>query len=207
MTGTLADMTAVARAVASMDAVVHLAAEPNECDFITRLLPSNFIGVYNVLEAARVHGVKRVVLASSIHAVFGIWDNKRLIRMEDGTSVKSHYGVSKVFAEQLGYMYNQRHGLSVIAVRIGWFTRNAAELRRCKERGWESMFFSHRDCADFFTRCVETPDVKYEVLMATSKHPLGGPGLDLEPARRVIGYEPQDEFGEGLTFDASGVTG
>src|SRR5262245_16097112 len=63
--GDITDADAVRRAVAGVGAVVHLAATPDDDDFLTRLLPNNIVGVYQVLEAARAAGVRRLVLASS----------------------------------------------------------------------------------------------------------------------------------------------
>lgn len=198
--GSIQEAPALDAAAESVDTLIHLAAETNERDFMTRLLPNNFIGVYHVMEAARKNKVHRVILASSIHVMYGLWDFKKIIRIEDGVSPTNHYGIGKIFSEQIGLMYSMNHGISVIGVRLGWVFGGPHALKVCKDTNWTSIFFSHRDCAEFFMRCVETPNVDYAVLYATSKHPPGGPGMDLEPARRIIGYQPQDEFPNGVNF-------
>src|SRR4051812_950040 len=63
--GSISSAGDVTRAVRGVRAVVHLAATPDDDDFHTRLLPNNIVGVYELLEAARAEGVRRVVLASS----------------------------------------------------------------------------------------------------------------------------------------------
>src|SRR6516225_3861642 len=63
--GDLSDATALRRAAEGVGALVHLAATPDDADFLTELLPNNIVGVYHVLEAARRAGVRRLVLASS----------------------------------------------------------------------------------------------------------------------------------------------
>src|ERR1700742_3642200 len=63
----VADLDAVRASVEGVDAVVHLAAEPNEASFDVIAGP-NLHGAYNVFEACRRAGVSRVVFASSNHA-------------------------------------------------------------------------------------------------------------------------------------------
>src|SRR5215469_8335912 len=60
--GDLTDAAAVRRATEGAGTVIHLAAVPDDDDFLTKLLPSNVVGVYHVLEAARLAGVRRLVL-------------------------------------------------------------------------------------------------------------------------------------------------
>ena len=64
--GDLTDAAAVRHAARGAETLVHLAATPDDDDFLTQLLPNNLVGVYHVLEAARLVGVKRLVLASSV---------------------------------------------------------------------------------------------------------------------------------------------
>ena len=61
--GDLANPEDVSKAMADIEVVVHLAATPDEDDFISKLLPNNIIGLYNVLESARQTNVHRVILA------------------------------------------------------------------------------------------------------------------------------------------------
>src|SRR5437867_1727806 len=68
--GSLTDAAALAQAVAGMDTLIHLAATPDDDDFLTQLLPNNIVGVYHVLEAARAAGVRRMILASSGQVVW-----------------------------------------------------------------------------------------------------------------------------------------
>jgi uronate dehydrogenase len=95
------------------------------------------------------------------------------------------------------------HNLSVISVRIGWFPRNTGEAVRLatSERG-RDMFLSHRDSHRFFALCVESPNPPRgtSVVLHAQSRPHGVARMDLEPARRVIGYEPMDTWPEGLPF-------
>ncbi len=199
--GSVSDMGAVDRAMDSMDTLIHLGAEPDDCDFITRLLPSNIAGAYNVMDSARRHKLRRVVLASSMQVMSGLWKKFGYpVGVEQGTAPLNHYGVTKVFAEALGGMYSQAFGMSVIAVRIGWLPRSP-EAARCYEKHphVQDYYLSHDDAGRFFLKAVEAENIGFAVLIASSKWKIKQV-FDLESSRRTIGYEPQDSFPEGLQF-------
>jgi uronate dehydrogenase len=198
--GAVNDADAVERAMESIDTLIHLAAEPNDCDFMTRLLPSNIVGVYNVMDAAHRHSLRRVVLASSLQ-VGGRRDQGGTMRV-DATNPHHHYAVTKAFSESMGRMYHLRFGMSIVAVRIGWFTRNPPEVQRMAERKAQGVYLSHRDARRFFACAAEAENVGYALVYASSKPPPDAGGLDLEPAR-AIGYEPTDTFPEGLPFEVT----
>lgn len=114
----ITDMDAMEKACAGVDAVIHLGGHSLE-QVWSKILDVNINGTYVVLEAARRQGVKRVVLASSNHAV-------GYVKKEDGEAgdyefprPDTNYGVSKVAVEALGSLYADRYGLDVICVRIG----------------------------------------------------------------------------------------
>jgi nucleoside-diphosphate-sugar epimerase len=202
----LTDRDAVRRAVERMESVVHLGAYPNAADFMSVLLEPNVIGLYNLLEACAEYKPRRVVLASTVQVTTGHRFRDRPVRIEDGPAPVNHYALTKAWAEVAGDMYARVHDLSVISVRIGWFPRNTEECRRlaASEHG-PNMFFSHRDSNRFFALCVESgnpPPGKAEVIQAASR-PVGIARMDLEPARRVVGYEPEDTWPEGLPFPTS----
>jgi uronate dehydrogenase len=204
--GDLADRDAVRRAVEGMQVVVHLGAYPNPADFVDVLLGPNVLGLYHVCEAAAELGVERLVLASTVQVITGHAFRDRPVRVEDGPKPVNHYALTKAWAETAGDMYARVHNLSVISVRIGWYPRNTGEAVRlaASERG-RDMFFSHRDSDRFFALCVESPEPPRGtavILQATSR-PHGVARMDLEPARRVIGYEPRDTWPEGLPFPTS----
>ena len=113
------DLAALERAMSGIDCVVHLAGVPEEAAWET-VLPLNIEGCYNVFEAARRRGVKRVIFASSNHAV-GFHRRERFIDNTVDPRPNSRYGVSKVFGEAVGRLYADKHGLSVACLRIGTF--------------------------------------------------------------------------------------
>lgn len=199
--GSLSDLEAVDKAMDSMDTLVHFGAEANDCDFITRLLPANIVGVYNVMDSAKRYKLRRIILSSSMQVYNGFWKTREMpFKVEDGSALTNHYGVTKIFAESMGQMYYQVFGLSVIAVRIGWFTRNKEEVRKMTAHdGAQNVFFSHADAGRFFLKAVEAENITFSILNAASRWKTNQ-FFDLEPAKQLIGYEPQDTFPEGLPF-------
>lgn len=116
----LTDEDAIERlspAMAGADAVVHLAGIPAE-DTWTRVRRANVDGTYRVLEAARRAGIRRVVLASSNHAV-GYYPTDGLAPTDRAPRPDSFYGVSKAATEALGSLYADKYGLEVVSLRIG----------------------------------------------------------------------------------------
>lgn len=196
--GDLSDADAVKDAVEGVDAIVHLGATADDADFLTDLLPNNYVGSYNIFEAAREAGVERVVAASSMQAIMGFPWTRQMTRVEDGTSPINHYGVSKVFLESMAGMYVRTAGMSVIVGRIGWCPRGEEQRQvMLASVTARASYLSPRDAGRFFACAVEARDVEYAVLFATSRPP-GPVALDIRPAREIIGYEPIHCFPEGF---------
>jgi nucleoside-diphosphate-sugar epimerase len=202
--GDLADARAVQRAVEGIDTVVHLAACPDEADFIDVLLEPNVIGLYHVCEQSRQAGVERLILASSMQATTGHHRRRAFpVRVSDGPAPTNFYGLTKVWAEEMGRLYATISPMAVLAVRIGWYVRNRREAARVDACG-ESRdhVLTHDDANRFFACCVEcpAPERRFAIVYAASRS-RGVPHVDLEPARAVIGYEPRDRYPDGCDFD------
>ncbi|HEY3236275.1 MAG TPA: NAD(P)-dependent oxidoreductase [Polyangiaceae bacterium] len=196
--GNLEDPFAVAEAMQRVDTVVHLAAIPNNVGFFALLGP-NVVGVYNVMEAARREGVKRVILASTIQVVssqFGKLD--RLLRGDDRYPTND-YALAKLWAEELGEMYARCHAMSVIAARIFWVVRGTWDAARMVNARQTHLYLSGRDVGEFFACAVEASNIDFAVLYATGAE--GTRLVDAEAARRLIGYEPRDRWPEGFPFE------
>jgi nucleoside-diphosphate-sugar epimerase len=198
--GDVANPDDLARAVAGMDTVVHLAATPDEADFLTSLLPNNVVGLYHVLEAARTARLARVVLVSSGQLYRG-HAGPLPITPATPTSPRNWYALTKVLTEAAGQVYAHAHGLGVVVVRPGWVPRDpahAAELA-ASAHGKDS-YLSPGDAGRGFAAAVEAKGLpRYTVVHVTSR-PLGAPRYDLGPARALLGYEPRDQWPEGLGF-------
>ena len=200
----IADLEAIKPAFQGIDVVVHLAAYTGEdIDSWEGNLSGNIVGAYNVYEAARLAGVKRVIFASSGNAIraFSLVEPYKAItegRYDDvpGEFPKiTHeqvrpegvYGAAKVWGEALGRHFSDAHGLSVLCVRIG----AVREVNKPINTGEYSTYLSHRDVVQMLQKCIDAPDdLKYDIFFALSDNKWGY--RDLDHPREVIGFVPQD---------------
>lgn len=164
------------------DSVVHLAGIPSE-DTWTRVRRANIDGTYRVLEAARRAGVRRVVLASSNHAV-GYYPTGETARTDDAPRPDSFYGVSKVALEALGSLYADKYGLEVVSLRIGLCADRPATTF---DLGiWLSPADAVRLCDAALRGPVDGPTIAFGISANTRGW------WDLSEAR-ALGYEPLDD--------------
>jgi nucleoside-diphosphate-sugar epimerase len=192
----IADADACQEACADIDTVVHLAADPSpEADWKSSLLPNNIEGVVNVFRAAGEAGCRRVVFASSVHAVGGLQDQG--IADDAPPRPVNLYGTSKAFGEAVASTYAAA-GLSGIAIRIG-----AYDAPWFHERGDATAamaYVSARDLNDLLVRCIETENIPYAVVAGISDN--ARKRFDLVLTRRLLGYEPKDDGFEVLGLEA-----
>jgi uronate dehydrogenase len=201
--GDLSDRDAVRRAVEGMETVVHLGAYPNDADFLTVLLEPNVRGLFHICDAAREFKVQRLALASTLQTVFGHGSPPHPIRIEDGPAPTNHYALTKVWAEEMGKMVARVDGISVVNVRIGWLPRNPEEADGLKDaQEGPDQFLSHADAQRFYERVVESdkPGPGEALTVFATSVPAHVERLDLTPARKVLGYEPQDVWPNGMNF-------
>ena len=206
--GDIAEAETVQRAMRGVDAVVHLAAHPYQTgDFMDDLLGPNVVGLHRVLMAAAdgydAGGVRKLTLASTMQVVSGV-PRDRVPRTSEMAAPTNHYALTKRWAEVYGEMVSRTRGLPVLAVRIGWLTRNSEEAAHLRERRAFAHFLSHDDAGRFFADAVEADatDWKGSVVYAVSRPPPGEPeAVDRDAARRLTGYEARDVFPQGLPFD------
>src|SRR5207237_7447225 len=143
--------------MAGVGAVIHLAATPDDEDFPSQLLPNNILGVYNMMESARVAGVKRLVLASTGQVNWwqqaeGPWP----IRGEDPITPRHWYAAGKVFLEAAGRAYARNEQAAVLAVRLGWCPRTSAQVAEVsKSEVAQNVYLSPGDAGGFFRRSLE----------------------------------------------------
>ena len=209
----LSDLDSISPAFEGVDVVVHLGADPSPQATWESTLSNNIVGTRNVYEAARLAGARRVILASTNHAVGfhplkddpykAIYDGRlaevrRPFRMLDDRDLRpdSLYGVSKAFGESLGSYYHDQYELSIICLRIGWVmtpddpTFHPAAL---------SLWLSHRDAAQLIQKAVDAPaSVGFAIVYGMSRNDLRI--WDIEAGERIIGFSPEDGSGEEWTL-------
>ena len=156
----LARIEEVEKAVDGIDGVIHLGGFSVEGPWET-ILQANIIGCYNLFEAARRKGVKRVVFASSNHAV-GFYPRHHHIGTDVTVRPDSRYGVSKAFGEALGALYADKHGLRVLCLRIGNVGDKPLDKRRL------SIWVKPEDLAQLMRIGLEHPELRFEIFYGAS---------------------------------------
>lgn len=179
----LRDGAAVAAALAGVDAVVHLGGVPDEAP-LPDLLEANVLGTHHVLEAARRHGIGRVVLASS-NRVTGFYPAGHTTGPQDPLRPDGLYGVSKAALEALGQLYADKFGLSVICLRIGSFEPAPGEPRHL------ATWLSPRDAVGFVRAALAAPSTtRFATAYAVSANTRRFWEL---PDPAVLDYVPLDD--------------
>ena len=184
ITADIGDIAAMTDAMHGIDCVVHLAGMPIEPaeNAWSQVLSGNIVGSYNVFEAARQTGVKRMVYASSHHAI-GFYRREKTIPASVAPRPDSYYGVSKVFSEGLGRLYADKFGISVASLRIGAFRPKPADIRHL------SVWLSPRDVVQLVRRCIDAPKYHYCVVYGISNNTRAY--WDNSEAA-FLGYKPED---------------
>ena len=176
----LADYDAVHAVLEGADMVVHFGAIGDEAPFAD-ILQSNIVGAYNVWEAAHRRGVRRVVYASSIHAV-GMYDKTEVIGVDAAHRPDTYYGLSKCFAEDLARMYWDKRGIEAVCLRI----LSCAQVTSARALG---TWLSYDDLIQLVTRSIDTPTTGFSVIYGVSNNdraPVSNRGAE------HLGYRPKD---------------
>ena len=187
--GDLGDLDRMKELCQGIDTVVHLAADASPSATWQSLLQANIIGTYHAFVAAKASGCRRVIYASSIHAVSG-YPSDVQVKTNEPVNPGDLYGVSKCFGEALGRYMAEQEGLSVIALRIGAFQ----PLEAAREEGAVEMldaFVSRRDLTKLIERCIDVENLQFAIFHGLSNNRFKR--LDISDARMLVGYEPQDD--------------
>jgi nucleoside-diphosphate-sugar epimerase len=196
-----ADVTELAtmqRAFAGAAAVLHLAGDPRTSAPWTALREANIQGTYAVFEAARRADVGKVIFASTNH-VMGFWnlEGAHPIGVDQPIRPDSLYGVSKAFGEALARYYSDAFEMSMICVRIGWYTD-----RPPHDRQLSPLWISARDLAQMFRLCLWTSR-RFGIYNASSNNHQRH--WDLSLTHDELGFEPLDDVADFM--DPAAVEG
>jgi nucleoside-diphosphate-sugar epimerase len=182
------DPEACRLAFSAADAVVHLAAVPDPEASWDRLLPANVVGTYEVARAAAESGVRRLVLASSLHAVSATPDGTQS-RATDAPRPGNLYGATKAWAEAIGAWLTTTTQTSVVALRIGYFGEARPDPSTpARER---SAWLSPRDAAELVRAAIEADGADFVVANGISANRYRV--ADLQETVRQLGYRPLDD--------------
>ncbi len=185
----ITDLEALKPACAGVDTVLHLAANasPNATWETVRGL--NIGGTYNAYVAAKSAGCRRVIYASSIHAVSGYPADVQ-VKTSEPVNPGDLYGVSKCFGEAMGRYMAEQEGVSVIALRIGAF-QPVEKAQDASSLAMLDAFVSKRDLNQLIERCIDVENIRFAVLHGLSNNRFKR--LDISDARELVGYAPQDD--------------
>jgi len=173
----LDDVTAL---LEGADMVVHFGAIGDEAPF-DAILQSNIVGAYNVWEAARVQGLRRVVYASSIHAV-GMHTRDTFIDTEVAHKPDTFYGLAKCFAEDLASLYWDKFKLEAVCLRI----LSCAQVNNARALG---SWLSYDDLVQLVERSIDTPTTRFAVIYGVSNNDR----VPVDNAKAsFLGYRPKD---------------
>ncbi len=201
----LADADAMRQAIRGMDAVLHIGAVPDPAASFEDILHSNIVGTYNVLEACREAGVKRLVYASSVMASMGYFyfqepyraireqrfdvvpDDIPLITPTDLPRPTEPYSASKVWGEGICRTYHDAHGMATVCLRIGAVNKEDRSLY-----DWtDSLWCSQRDVINIIELSLQaTANPCFHICYGISDNRHRW--VDLEPSRTALGFQPQD---------------
>ena len=192
----LEDLNAFEKMLEGAEMVVHFGAFVDEAPF-DKLLGPNFIGAYNIWEAARRNNVRRVIYASSIHSV-GMYPKNETISINAPHRPDTFYGLAKCFAEDLGRMYWEKCGVESVCLRI----LSCAQVTSTRALG---SWLSYDDLIHLVTRAVDTPITEFSIIYGVSNN-------DRSPVdnseSKFLGYRPKDnaeKFATQLLANSSGV--
>lgn len=187
--GDLSDLKKLRQFCEGVDTVLHLAAIPDASATWSPLLESNIIGTYNMMTAAKAAGCRRLIFASSIHAVSG-YPTDVQVKTSEPPNPGDLYGVTKAFGEVLGRYMAEQEGLSVIALRIGAFQSIEAGQQEWCANMFDA-YVSDRDLIQLITKCIDNENLKFAIFHGLSNNAFKR--LDISDARELVGYAPEDD--------------
>jgi uronate dehydrogenase len=177
----LADKRAVDELVQGVDAIVHFGGVSVERPF-EEVLGANICGVFHIYEAARRHGVKRVIFASSNH-VIGFHKQDETLDAHSARRPDSYYGLSKSYGEDLATFYFDRYGIETVSIRIG------SSFDEPQNRRMLSTWLSYNDLVQLIERGLSTPEVGHTIVYGMSDN--ASVWWDNRHAAH-LGYQPKD---------------
>ena len=177
----LSDRGAVASLVEGCDGILHFGGKATEGEWSV-VRDANIEGMYNLYEAARQSGCRRIFYASSIHAVgyhsvIGSLDETISIRPD------TLYGVSKAFGEALARFYFEKFGIETACVRIASCQPQPQNHRML------ATWLSYDDLVRLVERVFTVPVLGCPILFGVSANDRRWAD---NSAANFLGWKPQD---------------
>jgi nucleoside-diphosphate-sugar epimerase len=185
----IADLDVVRQLCRGADTVLHLAADPRPNALWEDLLPANLVGVYNVFQAAREATCRRVIFTSSIQVLEG--HPHGFCAPAAPVRPVNLYGATKAWGEALGSVFADRHGLSVLCLRLGWvLAADAPNLT--SSRMDPSCVLTHEDLIRLIAAALAAPDnLRFGVFPGLSANRRQR--LETGVSQLLPGFAPKDD--------------
>jgi uronate dehydrogenase len=160
--GNLKNLKVITKMTKGVHAIIHFGAIPIE-DTQSNILQNNIIGTYNLFEAARINKVKRIIFASSNHA---IGFHRRTTRLNEFSPQRpdSHYGMSKVFGENLSRFYADKFNIKSMCIRIG------SCLKKPEDKRHLATWISYGDLTQLVDIGIKNKSIHNEIVYGASKN-------------------------------------
>ena len=198
------NLDSILPAFKNIDTVIHLAANVSEATEWDLVLNNNIILTRNIYEASKTNNIKKVIFASSNHAVgnfekdfpykkivkgkYNEIDINNIIKIDSSVPVRpdSDYGISKAFGEAVARYYFEHHGIESACLRIG--TVRPDNSPKTDVRHFATLLY-HEDLAQLIDKCIEKEKLDFQIFYGVSNNKWRF--WDLDHARKTIGYEPK----------------
>jgi len=184
--GDLRDPAVVDRLLEGVDVLIHMAGTSVERP-LPEIIENNLRALYEVYEGARRHGVKRIVFASSNHAI-GMHTVDETLGLDCEFRPDGFYGLSKVWGEAMARMYWDKHGIEGISVRIGSYQERPMDFRQL------STWLGYEDFLHMMMQAITVPEIGYLTIWGVSANTrsywdnTGAERLGYEPAQNAEDY-------------------
>jgi uronate dehydrogenase len=185
MHGDLREREVVDRLLEGVDVLIHMAGTSVERP-LPEIIENNLRGLVEVYEGARRHGVKRILFASSNHAI-GMHPVEDKLTLDCAFRPDGFYGLSKAWGESLARLYWDKHGIETVCVRIGSCVERPVEFRHL------STWLSHDDLMQLVDRVINVPEIGFAVVWGVSNNTRSyweQTGANDDANR--LGYQPKD---------------
>ena len=160
----LGDFDAMLALLDGVDSVVHLGGVSTDGAF-EPILNANIRGVYNLYEAARISGSKRILFASSNHSI-GFHKQSERLDADALLRPDGNYGISKAFGEATAQYYFDRYGIETVSMRIG------SSFPKPRDRRMMSTWLSYDDLTSLITCALHAPHVGHTIVYGASDNTL-----------------------------------
>lgn len=171
--------------------IIHLAGNPDPFAEFDQLWEANFMIPKLLFEyAEKASHLKRLIFASSIHAVDG-YPKGEEIKVTDPIRPDGYYGISKIYMETVANFYAYQKGLQSIGIRIGNYSETGSSFSKEIDLHGLAEIITERDFNHLLDCCLATELVE-DCLIINAISNNSFKRLEIASLKALLGYEPSD---------------